>query len=110
MSAVTATVTLPMLDVDAEVTGTYTRGTKDVMYHRNGDPGEPGDPAEVEVESVTLTGAKGERIAVDLDGLTQRDRDACREAIVDAGEGDYDDDGDPDAAYESARDKAQGRW
>ena len=110
MSTITTTVTLPGLDVDAEVTGTYVKGTPDVRYRRNGDPGEPGDPAEVEVESVTLTGNKGERLDVDLRGLTQRDGDACRESIVDAGEGDYDDDGDPDVAYEAARDRAQGRW
>ena len=31
---------------------TYTPGTPDVMYLKNGDPGYPGDPPEVEILSM----------------------------------------------------------
>lgn len=36
----------------------YTSETPDVPYLRNGDPGYPGDPAEVEIEEVYLGGVK----------------------------------------------------
>ena len=36
------------------VEGEYTPGTQDKLYCRNGDPGEPGDPAELEIESIWL--------------------------------------------------------
>ena len=38
--------------VDLWVTYTCTPGTPDVYYLRNGDPGYPGDPPEMEIESI----------------------------------------------------------
>lgn len=32
----------------------YTPGTPDVWYLRNGDPGYPGDPEEIEIERIRI--------------------------------------------------------
>ena len=39
-----------------EVEGLYYKGMKGRMYERNGDPGYPDEPADVEVTNVTLDG------------------------------------------------------
>lgn len=39
-------------DRTLEVEGSYTPSTPDVHYLRNGDPGYPGDPAELEITKV----------------------------------------------------------
>jgi len=37
-----------------KVTFDYTPGTPDVMYLPNGDPGYPGDPDELAIESIVI--------------------------------------------------------
>ena len=46
------TVDIAYQGLDYKVSGTYTPGTPDVFYLSNGDPGYPGDPAEVEFTSI----------------------------------------------------------
>ena len=57
MSKRTITAFAPFgLDPDGlpvDITFNYTKGRPAVMYLRNGDPGYPADPAEVEFVSVT---------------------------------------------------------
>lgn len=48
--------TVAMDDLEFEVTYTYSPATPDVWYLRNGDPGYPGDPAEADIEKITLWG------------------------------------------------------
>ena len=43
---------------EVEVKYQYSPGTPDVMYLPNGDPGYPGDPAELEILDVTLDGIR----------------------------------------------------
>ena len=50
--------TLPWDDVEFEVEFSYIPGTPDVLYLPNGDPGYPGDPAELELISVQLWGVE----------------------------------------------------
>jgi len=45
-------------DVEFEIEFSYTPGTPDVWYLPNGDPGYPGDPAELEIISITLWGVE----------------------------------------------------
>ena len=40
----------------AAVTYTYSPGKPEVRYQRNGDPGWPAEPAEVEIVSVKIAG------------------------------------------------------
>ena len=57
MTTVTMTVDCGMLgENDIVFDVKYTPGTPDVMYLSNGDPGYPGDPAELEVLSATCNG------------------------------------------------------
>lgn len=42
------------IELDVVVEGTYTPATPDVMYLPNGDPGYPGDPAELEIDEVRI--------------------------------------------------------
>lgn len=42
------------LTLEIDVTH-YVTGTPDRMYTSNGDPGEPGDPAEIEFEVIEVT-------------------------------------------------------
>lgn len=42
-----------------EITFTYKRGSPAVMYQRNGDPGWPAEPAEVEFISAKLVNGDG---------------------------------------------------
>ena len=48
--------TIPMDDIEFEVSYTYTPATPDVWYLPNGDPGYPGDPAEADIQSIKLWG------------------------------------------------------
>lgn len=43
-------------DIEATLEYTYIPGTKDVMWLPNGDPGYPGDPSEIEIESFMMLG------------------------------------------------------
>ncbi len=60
MSDYTATVTVPigagkqMGEADILVKYSYSPGTPDVVYLKNGDPGYPGDPPEVEILSMWI--------------------------------------------------------
>jgi hypothetical protein len=42
-------------EIECQITFSYTRGRPAVMYLRNGDPGYPADPAEIELVSATPT-------------------------------------------------------
>lgn len=44
------------VEVACDVTYSYTKGTPAVMYQRNGDPGWPAEPPEIEVIGVTVKG------------------------------------------------------
>lgn len=44
-------------ELELEVRGEFHPGTPDVWYLKNGDPGHPGDPAEVDIHSITHNGA-----------------------------------------------------
>ena len=48
------------LTFEGEAQGSYTPGTPDVMYLRNGDPGHPGDPPEFYLNSATLKSIEGQ--------------------------------------------------
>jgi len=39
-------------EIEVDVDYDYSPGTPDVMYMPNGDPGSPGDPAELTINSV----------------------------------------------------------
>jgi hypothetical protein len=43
-------------EVIAVVTYTYTPGTPEVLYQRNGDPGWPAEAAEVEITDMKVAG------------------------------------------------------
>lgn len=43
-------------EIAVEIEFDYTPGTPDVFYMRNGDPGYPGDPAEVENVEIIAAG------------------------------------------------------
>lgn len=45
-------------DIDATVKFNYSPSTPDVMYDRNGDPGWPGDPEEIELTELIVFGCK----------------------------------------------------
>lgn len=47
-------------EIDAEIVFRFTPGHPAVMYLRNGDPGYPAEPAEVELISVTANVAQGD--------------------------------------------------
>jgi len=56
----------------AEITFTYKRGSPAVMYQRNGDPGWPAEPAEIEFISAKLVNGDGLRPTQDqLDDWAQ---------------------------------------
>lgn len=85
--------------VDVVVAYRYTPGTPDVFYMRNGDPGHPGDPAEVEIRSVYRF---GDKTKTDISALvTEGDFEHMLAEIADVAERALDD------AYERAmEDKA----
>ena len=60
---------------DVDVSYTYSAGRPAVMYLRNGDPGYPEEPAEIEILSVTCHGVK----------LPDKmwENDSCVEVIID---------------------------
>lgn len=50
------TIDLPFGEGFAEVTGYYTPGRAATMYKRNGEPGDPPEPPEFELESIVVGG------------------------------------------------------
>ena len=48
-------ITIP-LEIEVEVHGTYTPGTDDQWYDRNGDPGTPGEASDFDIEKVYWNG------------------------------------------------------
>jgi hypothetical protein len=82
-------VTLPdSEDRSVEIIASYSPPTPDVFYLRNGDPGHPGDPEEIEVISARALdeGANVAEVEADTDAIEE----AVRQAADDAAE-DYDD-------------------
>ena len=69
-------------DVDFNVN--YTPGTPDVYYLRNGDPGYPGDPPELEILSARVGNIEIVSLLLDnekvFEGLFEQLLDACGEA------------------------------
>jgi hypothetical protein len=49
-------IDLPFGEGFAQVTGFYTPGRAGTMYNRNGDPGDPPEPEEFDVESIVVGG------------------------------------------------------
>jgi hypothetical protein len=81
------------VEVEVEVVCKYRPGTPDVMYLRNGDPGYPGDPAEIEVievycEGEKVTGALAAQIIETLQYESEYEElfAAVEEAVIDDGE------------------------
>lgn len=58
------TLNIEMGELTLEVEATYRPGTPDVHTLPNGDPGYPGDPPELDIDSVTLVTPLGERLDV----------------------------------------------
>ena len=50
--------TVPQDDVEFNIEFSYSPGTPDVWYLPNGDPGYPGDPAEIDIISIELWGVE----------------------------------------------------
>ena len=50
------TVTINFYGLPLVCRGTYYRGTPEVHYLRNGNPGYPAEPAEFDFESITIAG------------------------------------------------------
>lgn len=50
------TIDLPFGEGFAQVTGYYTPGRAGTMYKRNGEPGDPPEPPEFELESIVVGG------------------------------------------------------
>jgi hypothetical protein len=48
-------VTLPLTDLEVKVKFTFTPRLPGKMYLRNGDPGYPSEPAEVEIDEVLVS-------------------------------------------------------
>lgn len=78
-----------------EVEASYYPGTRDTMYKHNGDPGEPGDPPEVEFEvtSVEIDDAQlvefelctaGRLILWDNQDLIDTVGEKCAELLMDS--------------------------
>jgi len=63
-------------EAEHEITFRFTRGRPAVMYLRNGDPGYPADPHEVEYVSVWPPADAGHQRALD---------EACQEWLQDEG-------------------------
>lgn len=51
---------------DAIITALYWTATKGCWYRKNGDPGFPDEPAEVEILNINIDG-----VDYDIDGLTE---------------------------------------
>jgi hypothetical protein len=58
---------------EIEITFEYRKGTPAVMYQRNGDPGWPAEPAEVEIISTKLI--KSDGVALSPDQIEQMAED-----------------------------------
>lgn len=60
-------VTLWRGDFELNVSGLYSPGRPGSFYKRNGDPGDPPEPAEFEID--TVTNAEGENIMPFIEDL-----------------------------------------
>ena len=80
-----------------EIESTYTPGTPDVWYLRNGDPGYPGDPPEIEWRILNKGMDKELMFKIEED---QKVRKYVDEVVVNAMDS-YDDGPDPDLDYDS---------
>jgi hypothetical protein len=88
------TVTLTIAGVEGEVTAdfSYYPGRAAVMYLRNGDPGYPEEPDEIELESLWMGTGKG-RIDV-YNYLTVDQIEAIEEAILEEGMDEFEPEGE----------------
>ena len=69
-------------EIEITVKGDYTPGTEDVPYLRNGDPGYPGNPPEIEITSATRD-YDGEEVE-----LTEEETERALELIQEAADQD----------------------
>lgn len=60
----------------------YTPATPDVMYMKNGDPGYPGDPEELEIDKLYISGVDVTALYDEecLPGLLDAAMEAARES------------------------------
>ena len=78
--SITLTLDLGILgERDVNFVVIHSPATPDVMYLRNGDPGYPGDPAEVEVLAAKLDGLDITALLPEDDSLYDRLCDAVEE-------------------------------
>lgn len=67
-------------EIEAEVVCTYYPGQKGCWYQRNGDPGWPDEPPEVEIEEVR----RADREPTSARDLTDKEVERVEEAVFDA--------------------------
>ncbi len=77
-------------DVELSIDFEYIPSTPDVWYLANGDPGYPGDPAEVDILKVSLWG-----IEIPLKSIPDNIFEYLQEKLIENAEsGQYEPDGD----------------
>ena len=94
-----------LANLEIEITFTHTKGSPEVRYQRNGDPGWPAESDEVTVMDAKLLDGDGlnptpeQLIEIAADWINDAGfEQAC--AVANGAEGP-----DPDAAYEAKRDR-----
>ena len=85
-----ATVTVGEDEAEVTVEASCTPGFPGTMYARNGDPGDPPEPAEAEITSVS--GPDGE---IDFDSLSQTDQHSLYEKALEEAGNQYQEDDHP---------------
>lgn len=85
------TITVGDTEIEVEVEGSWTAGHPGTMYARNGDPGDPPEGAEFEVDCITDSEGK----EYEYDSLGDCDKDAIDAKGLTQGE-DAEDDEEPD--------------
>lgn len=82
------TITVNDEEIEVTVEGSYTPGYAGRWYAPNGDPGDPPEPAEVEVESITDSDGK----TYDYDSLSDGEKERLDEKAQNEAESDIDGD------------------
>lgn len=80
----TCRLTLWGFDCEAHITFTYSPGRPGTWYKRNGDPGDPPEPDELDIESVKVDGSE-------VPELSDRQWAIVEQACYDAVAGDEED-------------------
>lgn len=82
------TITVGDTEIEVEVEASYTPGYKGSFYAANGDPGDPPEPSEIEVDSITDENGK----TYDYDSLSDVEKESIDAKICDEAESNVDDD------------------